>query len=196
MRSVSSGTHAPSRAVPSASSACPVLFLERQQGLSHTCVDRMADRVLDVRLCKAGDKAAGCPGRVGPHEDVMSDEARVVTGLVAQVVVLREDGDRLVQQFEMVVSVIRAGVARTQHRPERLSSRVAPRSKGMKAKAHSYVDSLLVTATSCSLPADPDRRGCCCSDPLRSRTLILPRQCEGDLLCWSRRIRSVSLSVR
>ena len=32
---------------------------------------------------KATDKAMGRPGRVGSHEDVMSDEARLVTGLVA-----------------------------------------------------------------------------------------------------------------
>jgi hypothetical protein len=60
----------------------PVLFLEQQQGLSYASVDRMTDRVLDVRLCEAGDKPMG-PGRVGSHEDVMSDEIGVVTGLVA-----------------------------------------------------------------------------------------------------------------
>ena len=64
----------------------PVLFLEQQQGLSHTGVDRVADRVLDVRLCEARDKAVGRPGRVGSHEDVMSDQARLVTGLVAYLV--------------------------------------------------------------------------------------------------------------
>ena len=44
----------------------PVLFLEQQQGLSHTLIDRVADRVLDVRLHKAGDKVVGRPRRVGP----------------------------------------------------------------------------------------------------------------------------------
>jgi hypothetical protein len=59
----------------------------------------------------------------------------------------------------MVFCVIRAGVARTQHRPERLSGRVAPHPEGMKAEAYSYMDSLLVTANSCSAPAGPDCRG-------------------------------------
>src|ERR1035441_6375568 len=61
----------------------PVLLLVRQQGFSHALIDRMADRVLDVRLCEARDRSVGRPGRVGSHENVMSDEARVVTGLVA-----------------------------------------------------------------------------------------------------------------
>ena len=113
----------------------PVLFLERQQGLSHTSVDRMADRVLDVRLCKATDKAMGCSGRVGSHENVMSDEARFVTGLVAYLVLHREGTDHLVQELEMTLGVVRAGVARTKHRPEWLSGRVAPGAEGMKAIA-------------------------------------------------------------
>src|ERR1039457_2625466 len=76
----------------------PVLFLEQKQGLSYTLIDRMTDRVLDVCLHKARDKAVGRPGRVGPHEDVMSDEARTVTWLVAHLVLDREGADRLVQQ--------------------------------------------------------------------------------------------------
>ena len=47
----------------------------------------------------------------------------------------REGADRLVQQLEVIVGVVRAGVARTQHRPERLSGRVAPGAEGMKAIA-------------------------------------------------------------
>src|SRR5271165_6771006 len=61
----------------------PVLFLERQQGLSHGLIDRVADRVLDVRLCKTTDKAVCRPSRVGPHNDVMFNEPSLVTGLVA-----------------------------------------------------------------------------------------------------------------
>ena len=113
----------------------PVLFLEQQQGLSHTGVDRVADRVLDVRLCEARDKAMGRPGRVGPYEDVMSDQVRFVTGLVAYLVLHREGTDRLVQQLEVVVGVVRAGVARTEHQRERLSGRVAPGPEGMEAIA-------------------------------------------------------------
>jgi len=113
----------------------PVLFLERQQGFSHTLIDGVADRVLDVRLCEARDKAMGRPGRVGPHEDVMSDEARVVTGLVAQVVLRREGTDRVVQQLEVIIGVVRAGVARTEHQRERLSGRVAPGPEGMESIA-------------------------------------------------------------
>src|ERR1017187_10707749 len=41
----------------------PVLLLKQQQGFPDACIDRMADRVLDVRLCKARDKAMGRPGR-------------------------------------------------------------------------------------------------------------------------------------
>ena len=109
--------------------------MEQQQGFSHTGVDRVADRVLDVRLCEAGDEVVGRPGRVGSHEDVMSDEARLVTGLVAYLVLRREGTDHLVQQLEVIVGVVRAGVARTEHRPERLSGRVAPGAEGMKAIA-------------------------------------------------------------
>ena len=47
----------------------------------------------------------------------------------------RQRGDRLVQQLEVVVGVVRAGVARTQHRRERLGGRVAPRPEGMEAEA-------------------------------------------------------------
>src|ERR1035441_4694462 len=34
----------------------PVLLLEQQQGLSHALIDRMADRVLDVRLCERSEE--------------------------------------------------------------------------------------------------------------------------------------------
>src|ERR1017187_2131693 len=95
----------------------------------------MSDRVLDVRLCKASDKAVGRPGRVGPDDDVMSDEARVVTGLVASLVLRWEGGDHLIQQLEVIIGVVRAGIARTQYRPERFSGRVAPGTEGMKAEA-------------------------------------------------------------
>src|ERR1017187_4866039 len=113
----------------------PVLFLEQQQGLSYTLIDRVADRVLDVRLCKARDEVVGRPGRVGPHENVMSDETRLVTGLVAYLVLRREGTDRLVQQLEMIIGVVRAGVARTEYQRERLSGRVAPGAEGMEAIA-------------------------------------------------------------
>jgi hypothetical protein len=65
----------------------------------------------------------------------MSDEARFVTGLVASLVLHREGADRLVQQLEVVVGIVRAGVARTEHQRERLSGRVAPGPEGMKAIA-------------------------------------------------------------
>jgi len=77
----------------------------------------------------------GRPGRVGPHENVMSHEAGVVTGLVTYLVLRRESGDRLVQQLEVIIGVVRAGVARTQHQRERLSGRVAPGAEGMKSIA-------------------------------------------------------------
>src|ERR1019366_307376 len=109
----------------------PVLLLKQQQGFPDACIDRMADRVLDVRLCKARDKAMGRPGRVGPQEDVMSDEAWLVTGLVASLVLHREGADRLVQQLEVIIGIVRAGVARTEHQRERLSGRVAPGTEGM-----------------------------------------------------------------
>src|ERR1035441_7448819 len=65
----------------------------------------------------------------------MSHEARFVTGLVAYLVLHREGADRLVQQLEVVVRVVRAGVARTKHRRERLSGRVAPGPEGMESEA-------------------------------------------------------------
>jgi hypothetical protein len=65
----------------------------------------------------------------------MSDEARLVTGLVAYLVFDREGTNRLVQQLEVIIRVVRAGVARTQHQRERLSGRVAPGAEGMKAIA-------------------------------------------------------------
>jgi len=95
----------------------------------------MTDRVLDVRLNKARDKIVGRPGRVGPQDDVMSDQAMVVTGLVAYLVLRREGTDHLVQQLEVIIGVVRAGVARAQYRPERLSGRVAPGTEGMEALA-------------------------------------------------------------
>jgi len=75
-------------------------------------------------------KAVGRPGRVGSHEDVMSHLARFVTGLVASLVLHREGTDRLVQQLEVIIGVVRAGVARTEHQRERLSGRVAPGPRG------------------------------------------------------------------
>jgi len=55
--------------------------------------------------------------------------------LVAQVVLRREVRHRLVQQLEVIVGVVRAGVARTQHRPERLLRSCRTRREGMKAEA-------------------------------------------------------------
>ena len=65
----------------------------------------------------------------------MSNQAWVLTGLVANLVLRRERTDCLVQQLEVVVGVVRAGVARTEHQRERLSGRVAPGPEGMKAVA-------------------------------------------------------------
>ena len=65
----------------------------------------------------------------------MSDEVRVVTGLVTGLVLRRERTDRLVQQLEVIIGVVRAGVARTQHQRERLSGRVAPGPEGMEPVA-------------------------------------------------------------
>ncbi len=100
--------------------------MEQQQGPPDTCVDRVADRVLDVGFHKARDKVVARPGRVGPHENVASEKARVVAGLVTYLVLRREGTDHLVQQLEVIVGVVRAGVTRTEHRPERLYGRVAP----------------------------------------------------------------------
>jgi len=107
--------------------------LEQQQGPPDTCVDRVADRVLDVGFHKARDKVVARPGRVGPHKDVVSEKARVVAGLVAYLVLRREGTDHLVQQLEVIVGVVRAGVTRTEHRPERLYGRVAPGAEWVKA---------------------------------------------------------------
>jgi len=54
---------------------------------------------------------------------------------VAQVVLRREGTDRLVQQLEVIIGVVRAGVARTEHQRERLSGRVAPGPEGMESIA-------------------------------------------------------------
>jgi len=62
----------------------------------------------------------------------MSHETSFVTGLVAKVVLRREGTDRLVQQLEVVIGVVRAGVTRTEHQRERLSGRVAPGAEGVK----------------------------------------------------------------
>ena len=74
----------------------------------------MADRVLDVRLDEATDKGVARPGRVGSHEDVVADKARIVTRLVAHLVVARQAGDHLVQQLEVILGVVGAGVARAE----------------------------------------------------------------------------------
>jgi hypothetical protein len=65
----------------------------------------------------------------------MSDEASFVTRLVAYLVLHREGTYRLVQQLEVVIGVVRAGVARTEHQRERLSGRVAPGPEGMEPVA-------------------------------------------------------------
>ena len=77
----------------------------------------------------------GRPGRVGPQDDVMSHQAWVVTGLMAYLVLRREGGDHLVQQLEVIIGVVRAGVAPTQYRPEWLPGRVAPSAERTKAEA-------------------------------------------------------------
>ena len=65
----------------------------------------------------------------------MSDEARLVTGLVTYLVLRREGTDRLVQQLEVIIGVVRTGVARTKHQRERLSGRVTPGAQWMKSIA-------------------------------------------------------------
>ena len=86
----------------------------------------MADRVLDVRLDEAADEGMARPGRVGSHEDVVADKARIVARLVAHLIVARQAGDHLVQQLEVILGIVGAGVAGTKHRRERFVRRVAP----------------------------------------------------------------------
>jgi hypothetical protein len=95
----------------------------------------MADRVLDVRLDKAADKAVATAGRVGPKEDVVSHERRVIARLMTQLVLSRQHGEGAVEELEVVIGIVGAGSAGTKDRIERLARGVAPRSEGVKAEA-------------------------------------------------------------
>ena len=114
---------------------CPVLLLGEEQCSSHLDVHGMADREVAVRLCEARHEAVRRAGGVRAHEDRVYDLFEGVTGLVAEPVLRWERGDRLVQELEVVVRIVRPGVARAQHRGERLGGGVAPHAEGMEAEA-------------------------------------------------------------
>jgi len=60
----------------------------------------------------------------------MGDPVPVVTGEMADLVLLGQCGECAVEQFDVVVGVIGPGVSRTQHGGQGFGRRVAPHSEG------------------------------------------------------------------
>ena len=77
----------------------------------------------------------GGAGRIGAHENWVDHLARIVADVVSGAVVRRQDRERPVEQLEVMSGVVGAGIARPQHRRERLRGRVAPHPEGMEPEA-------------------------------------------------------------
>ena len=109
----------------------PVLLLGEHERRSHRASHRKADRKVTVRLDKTPDEVVCCTGGVGAHG--IGGEG--VTGLMSDLVVDGERGGRLVQEPEVVIGVVRPGIARAEHGGERLCGRVTPHAEGWKPKS-------------------------------------------------------------
>ncbi len=79
------------------------------------------------------------PGRVGPDQDGVDHERRVVAFFVAERVLGGHGPHGLLEEFEVVVGVVGGGVARAQHRGQGFLGVVAPHGDGVEPKPCLYV---------------------------------------------------------
>src|ERR1035437_4022282 len=93
----------------------PVLFLDEEQSVPYPPTDWVADGEVAVGLVDSSEESVGGTGRIGPHQDRMDDLVGKVSDIVTGLVLSRQSTERLVEQLEVVVGVIRPGVPRAQH---------------------------------------------------------------------------------
>ena len=102
-----------------------------------------SEPVLPLSPTRPGSSSCSPPWTSSPgpkpcagNESYAVPRPRLDLSLIHIYLVLHREGtDHLVQELEMTLGVVRAGVARTKHQRERLSGRVAPGAEGMKAIA-------------------------------------------------------------
>src|ERR1035437_1197093 len=93
----------------------PVFFLDEEQSVPYPPTDWVADGEVAVGLVDSSEESVGGTGRIGPHQDRMDDLVGKVSDIVTGLVLSRQSTERLVEQLEVVVGVIRLGVPRAQH---------------------------------------------------------------------------------
>src|SRR5664280_3027138 len=104
----------------------PVLFLDQDQGVTNSLVDGESYGEVAVGRNDGLHEPVGGTGRVGPHQDRVGDEGRVVVGEVASLVLLGQPRQRLVEECDVVVGVEGAGTSWSQHGGQWSVRRVAP----------------------------------------------------------------------
>ena len=72
----------------------PVLFLDEDQGVTNSLVDGESDGEVAVGLDDGVHEPVGGPGRVGPHQDGVVDQGRMVACEVAGLVLLGQSRQR------------------------------------------------------------------------------------------------------
>jgi len=84
----------------------PVLFLDEDQCVTNSLVDGESDGEVAVGRNDAVHESVGGPGRVGPHQDGVFDEGRMVAGEVAYLVLLGQSRQRSVEEGDVVIGVV------------------------------------------------------------------------------------------
>src|SRR5664279_522265 len=132
MKSVSSVTQAPSQTLPSVSTAGIRSSFWTRSRASRTLPSigyPMEKSQLAASMASL-DEPVGGPGRIGPHQDGVSDQFLVVTGEVAELVLLGQARHGPVEEYDVVVGVVGPGIPRTQHGGQGLTGGVTPHSEG------------------------------------------------------------------
>lgn len=93
----------------------PVLFLDQEHRVTYSLVDGESDGEVAVGSNGGLHEPVGSPGGVGPHQDRVGDEGRVVVCEVAGLVLLGQPRQCPVEECDVVVGVVGTGSPRTQH---------------------------------------------------------------------------------
>src|SRR5664280_3233953 len=113
----------------------PVLFLDQDQGVTNSLVDGESYGEVAVGRNDAVHEPVGGTGRVGPHQDRVGDEGRLVVTEVAGLVLLGQPRQRMVEQTDVVAGVVGPGSPRAQHGGQRFIRRVTPHAEREEPEA-------------------------------------------------------------
>ena len=112
-------TWAPSRRVPSRSTAGTQCFLlDKAQRVADPFVNLVSDRILGVGVDDYLHEPVARPGSISADHHRAGHAVRVITRTVTGPVLEWQRGDRLAEQRDVIVAVVRARVPGAQHRRE------------------------------------------------------------------------------